>query len=69
MPPVRVAVFRHLRAKVNVAQFQMGAGPAHRGPARPGYGPGDIIDGDFEEVKPDNDPTKPSGWVEGPKRH
>ena len=67
VPAFRMAVFRYLRAKVNVTHFQMGGGPA-----RPGYGPGgpgDIIDGDFEEVRPDNDPTPPSGWVEGPKRH
>jgi UPF0716 protein FxsA len=64
MPPVRMAVFRYLRSKVKVAQFQMGERPT-----RPEYGPGDIVDGDFEEVKPDNDPTPPSGWVQGPKRH
>ena len=66
MPPVRMAVFHYLRKKVNVAQFQMGAGS---GPAHPTYGRDDIIDGDFEEVKADNEPSKPSGWVDGPKRH
>lgn len=64
LPPVRMAVLRYLRSKVTVAQFQMGTGPV-----RPGSGPGDIIDGDFEEVKPDNNPMPPSGWVDGPKRH
>lgn len=71
MPPVRMAVFRYLRAKVKVAQFQMGAGNTAQPGHRPNqtYGPGDVIDGDFEEVSPDNDPSPPSGWVEGPKRH
>lgn len=67
LPPVRMAVLRYLRSKVKVAEFQMGAKSAR--PARPAYGPGDIIDGDFEEVEPDNNPGPPSGWVEGPKRH
>jgi UPF0716 protein FxsA len=64
MPPVRVAVFRYLRSKIKISQFQMGTGPE-----RPKYGPGDVIDGDFEEVSSDNDPAPPSGWVEGPKHH
>ena len=59
MPPVRMAVLRYLRAKINVAGFKMGKGPARRG-----HAPGNVIDGDFEEVKPDNDPSKPSGWVD-----
>ena len=76
MPPVRVAVFRYLRSRITVAQFQMGPGPSgpaqtgfDRGPTRRGYGPGDVIDGEFEEVRPKSDPGKQSGWVEGPKRH
>lgn len=73
MPPVRVAVFRYLRARVTVAQFQMGPGPAQSG-FSPGSaprrdGPGDIIEGEFEEVPPKSQPGKPSGWVEDPKRH
>ena len=65
MPPVRMMVLRYLRSKVKLAQFKMGGGPA-----RTHYGPGsDVIDGEFEEVKPDNEPTAPSGWVKGPKRH
>ena len=70
VPAFRVAVFRHLRGKIKVAQFQMGTGQMGTGPRHPGFGRDDnIIDGDFEEVKPDNDPRRPSGWVEGPKRH
>ena len=68
MPPVRMAVLRYLRSKVKVAQFTMGAG-MNTGRPPTGFSAEDIIDGDFEEVKPDNDPKAPSGWVEGPKRH
>lgn len=64
MPPVRVAVFRYLRARVKVAQFQM---RGRRGQS--GDGHGDVIDGEYEELRPDNDPGPPSGWVDGPKRH
>ncbi len=64
MPPVRMALLRYLRRKVSVAKFQMGGA---RG--QTGFGPGDIIDGDFKEVKPDNESSPPSGWVDGPKRH
>ncbi len=75
MPPVRVAVFRYLRSRMTVAQFQMGPGPgfgAGPGPGRahPAHEDGGVvIDGEFEEVRPKTRPSKPSGWVEPPKRH
>ncbi|MBK0326025.1 FxsA family protein [Rhodobacteraceae bacterium F11138] len=63
MPPVRSRVFRYLRSRVVVHDFQMGPGrtrPHNR----------DVIDGEFEEVWPDRDPdAPPSGWVEPPNRH
>jgi len=65
MPPVRVAVFRYLSARVKVRRFQMGPDPrdSRRGSA-------DIIDGEFEEVDPANRPRPGnSGWVQGPDRH
>ena len=63
MPPVRVAVFRYLAARITVAQFQMGSQTSYRSSAQ-----GDVIDGEFEEVTPTRDPNAPpSGWVEGPK--
>ena len=64
MPPVRVAVFRYLRARMAVAQFQMGTSST-----RQTYEPGDVIDGEYEEVRPKTDRNSPSGWVDGPKRH
>lgn len=65
MPPVRVAVFRYLSRRITVHHFAMGPGPDPRAHARP-----DIIDGDYEEVRPTRNPNAgPSGWVEGPKRH
>ena len=74
MPPVRIAVYRYISKRVTVAQFQMGSGTMH-GSGMSGRGeqstqpsgPGDIIDGDFEEVRPRKPNQKPSGWVEGPK--
>ncbi|SLN69323.1 phage T7 F exclusion suppressor FxsA [Falsiruegeria litorea R37] len=79
VPGVRVAVFRYLRSKVTVSSFQMGGDPRfqnmhsgfdpRQGTRHPG-GPGDIIDGEYEEVGKPRDPNAPpSGWVEGPDRH
>ena len=62
LPPVRMAVFRFLRGRINMQGFQSNA--------QSGFPGADIIDGDFEEVKPTNPtPGKPSGWVEGPDQH
>ncbi len=62
IPPVRMAVFRFLRGRINIQGFQTNMHTGYRG--------SDIIDGDFEEVQPTNpNPGKPSGWVEGPDRH
>lgn len=65
-PPVRAAVLRWLRARVNIHQFQMGPQPGpHRADPR-----GDVIEGDYTEVRPERDPNAPpSGWVEPSKRH
>lgn len=69
VPAVRVAVFRYLRARVSVAQFHMGPKPGFRDQAK-GHGPGDVIDGEYEELRPRSDPKTPqSGWVQGPDRH
>lgn len=65
MPPIRSAVFRYLKSKVVVHQFQMGPTPADRRNPRD-----DVIDGEFEDVTPSRDPNaRPSGWVEDGKRH
>ncbi len=65
IPAVRMGVFRYLRSKVTVSHFQMGTGAEFRtGPDMQSQG--DIIDGEFSEVKPRRDPSKPSKWVEGP---
>jgi len=53
IPPVRAAVYRYARSRVNVQSFQMGPGPT----AQPR--PDDkVIDGEFEEVKPSDGPSK-----------
>ncbi|MGR3761276.1 FxsA family protein [Roseobacteraceae bacterium NS-SX3] len=67
MPPVRMAVYRFLRARVTVAKFQMGPGSMHSR-HYPGerQQPGDVIDGDYEDVTPRRPRSSPSGWVDGP---
>lgn len=71
-PPVRRGVFNYLRTRVSVAQFRMGPQPGSRAggpqhpPRHPG-GPGDIIDGDYEDVTPEGRGKGPSGWVDGPR--
>lgn len=68
VPGVRIAVFRYLKSRVTVTQFQMGPGPGHQTRGNP-FDQGDIIDGEFTEVRPKKDPSKPSKWVEGPHQH
>lgn len=64
-PPVRGALIRYVAKRVKVQKFQMGEPP--RSPHGP---PGDIIDGEFEEVRPAPNPSgKPSGWVDPSNRH
>lgn len=59
MPPVRHAVYRYLRARVNVQHFEMGPGPDRH------TSQFDIIEGEYEEA-PARDPNaKPSGWTQG----
>jgi UPF0716 protein FxsA len=61
MPPVRLAVFRYVRARINVQRFDMGPQPRPRGPSKD-----DIIDGEFEDVTPAREPSdRPSGWTSG----
>lgn len=67
MPPVRHAIFRHLASRVTVQGFSSQTSYG-RGPAGPGGrgAPGDIIDGEFTEVRP-REPGAArgtSGWVE-----
>ena len=65
LPPVRSAVYRYARGRVNVQGFAMGAGPGQQQPQQP-RGPQDrVMDGEFEEVSPSKDETqRPSGWTE-----
>ncbi|UWR07194.1 MULTISPECIES: FxsA family protein [Ruegeria] len=66
VPGVRAAVFRYLKSRVTIAQFQMGPGPQY-GAARDPFGGDDIIDGEYSEVR--TKPAQPSKWVEGPHQH
>lgn len=67
MPPVRMAVYRYLRARITVAQFEMGSSEMHMRHGRYTSAQGDVIDGDYEEVTPRPPQQGPSGWVDGPK--
>ncbi|MEX0348321.1 MAG: FxsA family protein [Paracoccaceae bacterium] len=69
VPAVRVAVFRYLQKRMVVTRFKMGPGPNMRSNFH-NQGTGDVIDGEYEEVRQPRDPNAPpSGWVEGPDRH
>ncbi|WP_377510035.1 FxsA family protein [Octadecabacter sp. R77987] len=58
VPSVRLAVYKALRARVNVQSFEMGGRPQPHGPQDR------VIDGEFEEVDPEKRPTHgPSGWT------
>jgi len=57
-PPVRVAVFQFLRARIKVQSFTASAGPQRAEPHE------DVIDGDYEEVVSPKSPTHGnSGWT------
>lgn len=64
-PPIRSVVFRYLKKRVRVAQFEMGDGTRTRpDPYPPRPASNDIIDGDFTEVTPPKPPNHPgSGWT------
>ena len=69
VPGVREVVFRYIAARMTVNTFQMG-GQSHRAPQGGPMGGGPIIDGEFEEVRPEpSKPSKPSGWVSDQTRH
>jgi len=57
MPPVRAAVFKHLKSRVHVAKFEMGGATQHHRPQNP-----DVVDGEFEDIT-DKSPNGPSGWT------
>lgn len=56
-PPVRSAVYRYIRARVNVRTVQYGR--SQEPPRHPG---GQTIDGEYEEVPPSRR-EGPSGWT------
>lgn len=68
VPGIRVAVFRYLKSRMTITQFQMGTGAQFHSDNAP-FGDGDIIDGEFSEVRPKKGPAQPSKWVEGPHQH
>ena len=81
VPQVREAVYRHVAKRVTVRHFHAGpGGQPGRGPQPgprpdPGRAPGamgrgDVIEGEYTEVRPDDGGSRgDSGWVRGPERH
>ncbi len=64
VPNFRLAVFNFVRSRVKVQTFQMGGSTGfHQTHRRSANASSDIIDGEFEEVKP-KPSTSPSKWVE-----
>lgn len=61
VPAVRAALFRYIKARVNVQSFQMGSGPVHP-QSRQAPRDANVIDGEFEEVARDPN-APPSGWT------
>ncbi len=68
VPGIRVAVFRYLKSKATITHFQMGTGAQFRSDPNQ-FDQDDVIDGEFTEVRPRQNPGKPSKWVEGPHQH
>ncbi|KIC38435.1 exlusion protein FxsA [Ruegeria sp. ANG-R] len=66
IPGIRVAVFRYLKSKATITHFQMGTGAQFRSRPNP-FDNDDVIDGEYTEVRPRQNPEKPSKWVEGPQ--
>ena len=64
MPPVRLALFRFIRARVKVTSFVQEGHATHRHPHPPQE---DVIEGEFSEL--DDTPRKPSGPPSGWTRH
>lgn len=66
VPPLRLAMIKAVRARVNVQATGFQAHTMNGGPqAQPRQEDG-IIDGEFEEVAPDQSskPQRPSGWTQ-----
>ncbi len=58
MPPVRLALIKWMRSRVQVQSFDMGGSRPDRDRNA------DVIDGDYQEVKPANDTVAgTSGWT------
>lgn len=67
LPPVRAAIYKKLRERVNVTSFTMGEQTQQQGhrPPHPRQPQDRVIDGDFEDVTPTHpSPKGPSGWTE-----
>lgn len=65
VPAVRASAFRFIRARVKVHTVRSGDQQPRRPHGYPGRQSGDVIDGEFTEVKEQpQGPKKPSGWTD-----
>lgn len=63
VPAIRSAVFKAIKARIKVAQFQMGPDP-RKGDTHSGPSGGSTIDAEYQDVTPpSNEDRGPSGWT------
>lgn len=64
IPGVRSLVYQNVRSRINVQSFQMGPDAGQNPRDRRQHPQDRVIDGEFEEVDPNNPPQSgPSGWT------
>lgn len=64
VPPVRLAIMRYVRSRVEVRSFEMGAPPRSDRPAS-----AQTIETEYTDLDPDMPPVDgPSGWTKDPSR-
>ena len=66
VPAFRLMVFKYVRARVSVRSFSMGQQPSQDSQNPHHTAASDIIDGEFEEIRP---PKKPTHGSSGRTRH
>ncbi|KIN74436.1 FxsA family protein [Sulfitobacter guttiformis] len=62
VPAIRTAVFKAIRARINIQSFGTQSGGPNQQPHRTS-GNGDIIDGEFMELPDEDVQKRPSGWT------
>lgn len=64
IPPVRLAIMRYAKSRINVQKFEMGSEPKRHRPASE-----QTIDTEYEDLDvAEPGPSGPSGWTKDPSR-